>query len=180
MPLARFVLTPKAMFVGLIAILGCGGSTNSLTASEADSPPTEQVSAEEKVSEAEEKASLPPLQVDAVVMKWSWVFIYATKDGPISSSALHVPADRNIKVAIRSEDVAHEFVLKHREVATSILPEERPVVSFHSGSPGRQQISCGVHTGANAESGVSAEVQLGETELVVHEASDYESWLSAK
>lgn len=100
---------------------------------------------------------------------WLWRFYYDT--GHVSVNELHVPANRPVKLIMRSSDVIHSFYVPDFRVKRDVLPNRYSQVWFEAIEPGTSVIYCTEYCGT-AHSNMLAD-------LVVHAPEDFEEWLAS-
>jgi cytochrome c oxidase subunit 2 len=115
--------------------------------------------------------SRPPdetLNVFVVGKQWMWKIQHA--DGQREINELHVPVGRAVKLIMTSEDVIHDFSIPAFRVKADVVPGRYTQIWFEATKPGRYHLFCAEYCGTR-HSGMIGEI-------VVMEASDYQTWLS--
>lgn len=78
------------------------------------------------------KMSTPPqnaYQIDVVAQQWAWNFRYPTG---AQSDDLYVPADRPVKLVMRSEDVIHSLYIPDFRVKKDVVPGRYTMLWFEA------------------------------------------------
>jgi cytochrome c oxidase subunit II len=114
--------------------------------------------------------SRPPrdsMEVYGVAKQWMWKFEH--QEGVREINELHVPADRDVKVTLTSQDVIHSFFVPAFRVKGDVLPGRYTTVWFRATQPGRYHLFCSQYCGT-MHSGMIGEV-------IVMTPADYAKWL---
>lgn len=96
--------------------------------------------------------NLRDIPADAYTIKvtgqmWKWTFEYPeTKK---KSDTLYVPAGRNIKMEIQSNDVNHSFYIPSQRVKEDAIPGKTNRLWFNVEHEGRYDIACAEYCGMN-------------------------------
>ncbi len=104
--------------------------------------------------------NVPPgnaLDIRVTGVKWSWSFDYP-KDG-ISSPDLVVPAGRDVKLTMVSQDDLHSFYIPTARIKRDVIPNRYTVLHFRIEQPGEHQILCTEYCGT-AHSKMLARVKV--------------------
>lgn len=108
--------------------------------------------------------------VTVVAKKWSWTFIYPNG---VVHSELHVPAHRNVKLVMSSDDVIHSLFVPVFRVKQDIVPGRYNYLWFNATKPGTYDLECTEYCGTN-----HSEMR---TKVIVHPLDDpkntMEQWL---
>jgi len=67
---------------------------------------------------------------------------YFTTDDMVLVNDLHVPADEDVTLAIKSDDVLHSFFLPNLRVKQDVVPGMKQYVWFHANRTGQYDIVC--------------------------------------
>jgi cytochrome c oxidase subunit 2 len=113
----------------------------------------------------------PPAQameIYGVGKQWMWKFQHM--DGQREINQLHVPAGRDVKVILTSQDVIHAFFVPAFRVKADVVPGRYSYVWFRATKPGRYHLFCAEYCGT-MHSGMIGEV-------VVMEPAQFEQWLA--
>ena len=117
------------------------------------------------------KERTPPsdsAEVYTVAKQWMWKFEHM--EGQREINELHVPAGRNVKMIMTSQDVIHSFFVPAFRIKQDVLPGRYTVAWFHATKPGTYHLFCAEYCGT-MHSGMVGSV-------VVMEPKDYETWMS--
>ncbi len=115
--------------------------------------------------------SRPPdetLNIYVVGKQWMWKIQHA--DGQREINELHVPVGRAVKLIMTSEDVIHDFFVPAFRVKADVIPGRYTQIWFEPTKPGRYHLFCAEYCGTRHHA------MRGE--VIVMEASDYQTWLS--
>jgi cytochrome c oxidase subunit 2 len=109
-----------------------------------------------------------PLDVEVVGFQFGWKFTYPN-DRQVNG-VLRVPADRPVRLTVKSEDVFHNFGIPSLRVKTDAIPGQTTETWFMAEEPGNHTAQCfelcGVgHSAMNAE-------------VVVMEPAEFQEWYS--
>lgn len=105
-------------------------------------------------------------QINVRGQQWSWLFEYPNG---ATSSELHVPADRPVRLKMSSTDVLHSFAIPAFRIKQDVLPNRYSTVWFEATKMGTYKIYCTEYCGTQ-HSGMLADV-------VVQSQSDFDQWL---
>ncbi|MEA5550593.1 cytochrome c oxidase subunit II [Anabaena cylindrica UHCC 0172] len=122
---------------------------------------------------AEEKAA--PIEIagesvekiDVLAKQWAWVFHYPEKD--ITSTELHLPSDRRIRLALQSEDVLHGFYIPAFRLKQDIIPGKTIDFEFTPIRPGQYHLTDSQYSGT-----YFATMQAN---VIVETPEEYHEWL---
>jgi len=118
-------------------------------------------------------------QIDVVAKQWAWVFRYpqqqlftgeTSTQKNITSTELHLPCDRRVRLTLRSEDVLHGFYIPAFRVKQDIVPNEIINIEFTPIRPGRYRLTDSQYSGT-----YFATMQA---DVVVESPEDYQQWLA--
>ena len=108
------------------------------------------------------------LVVDVTAMQFAFIFHYP--EGNIITGELHIPADRPVSLHMEAKDVIHAFWVPQFRLKQDVIPGQPTLLSFTATRPGTYPIVCAELCGPY-HGGMRSSV-------VVHEAADFDSWLS--
>jgi cytochrome c oxidase subunit 2 len=114
--------------------------------------------------------SPPPETLDVYVVAKQWMFKFQQPGGQREIDELHVPAGRNVKLTMTSEDVIHDLYVPAFRIKADILPGRYTNIWFNATKPGTYHFFCAEYCGTR-HSGMTGQV-------VVMEPADYEAWLA--
>jgi cytochrome c oxidase subunit 2 len=120
---------------------------------------------EEKVSG--ETVGQPLEKIDVVAKQWSWVFHYPEQG--ITSTELHLPSDRRVRLALQSEDVLHGFYIPAFRVKQDIVPGKTIDFEFTPIRPGKYSLTDSQYSGT-----YFATMQAN---VIVESPEEYHAWL---
>ena len=106
------------------------------------------------------------MEIYCVGRQWMWKFEHI--EGQREINELHVPAGRDVRMIMTSQDVIHSFFVPAFRVKTDVLPGRYTSTWFHATVPGRYHLFCAEYCGTQ-HSGMIGEV-------VVLDAADYQRW----
>jgi cytochrome c oxidase subunit 2 len=115
--------------------------------------------------------SRPPdetLNIYVVGKQWMWKIQHT--DGTREINELHVPVGRAVRLIMTSEDVIHDFFIPAFRIKADVIPGRYTQIWFEPTMPGRYHLFCAEYCGTR-HAGMIGQV-------VVMEASDYQTWLS--
>lgn len=99
-----------------------------------------------------------------------FAFIFHYPEGNIITGELHIPADRPVSLHMEAKDVIHAFWVPQFRLKQDVIPGQPTLLSFTATRPGTYPIVCAELCGPY-HGGMRSSV-------VVHEAADFDSWLS--
>jgi cytochrome c oxidase subunit 2 len=82
--------------------------------------------------------------INVEAQKWKWTFSY--DDGQVTD-ALYVPANRPVKLLMRSKDVLHSFFVPDFRIKSDVIPNRYTTVWFEALRPGKYTIYCTEYCG---------------------------------
>jgi cytochrome c oxidase subunit II len=110
----------------------------------------------------------PVENIDVVAKQWAWVFHYPQTD--VSSTELHLPSDRRIRLALKSEDVLHGFYIPAFRLKQDIIPNHNIDFEFTPIRPGKYQLTDSQYSGTYFATMYA--------DVVVESPEDYHQWLA--
>ncbi|ACY14956.1 cytochrome c oxidase, subunit II [Haliangium ochraceum DSM 14365] len=133
------------------------------------------------------------LEVQVVARSWSWEFVHPNG---VKDSVLHVPADRSVRLIMKSEDVIHSFFVPAFRIKQDVLPRRYTQTWFKAPDPTlsrEQELPSTEVNPANAklvreQPGLRVfcteycgrEHSMMKTRVVVHNSGGYENYLAFK
>jgi cytochrome c oxidase subunit II len=109
------------------------------------------------------------MQVFVVAKQWMWKIQHP--DGVREINELHVPAFKDVRLTMISQDVIHSFFMPAFRLKTDVLPGRYTTTWFHATKPGVYHLFCAEYCGT-MHSGMIGQV-------VVMEPAEYEAWLQS-
>ncbi|NET00118.1 MAG: cytochrome c oxidase subunit II [Sphaerospermopsis sp. SIO1G2] len=117
---------------------------------------------------AETEKQPPELeQINVIAKQWAWVFQYPEQG--ITSTELHLPSDRRIRLALKSEDVLHGFYIPAFRVKQDIVPGKNIDFEFTPTRTGEYRLTDSQYSGT-----YFATMQAN---VVVESPAEYQEWL---
>ncbi len=110
----------------------------------------------------------PVEKIDVLAKQWAWVFHYPERD--ITSTELHLPSDRRVRLALRSQDVLHGFYIPAFRLKQDIIPNHAIDFEFTPIRPGKYRLTDSQYSGT-----YFATMQAN---VVVESPEDYQQWLA--
>lgn len=107
------------------------------------------------------------LPIEVVGKQWMWKLQHP--DGTREINTLHVPAGRNIRLNITSQDVIHSFYIPAFRLKRDAVPGTRTSAWFEATEPGEYHLYCAEYCGTD-HSRMRGKV-------VVMAAAEYQAWL---
>lgn len=108
------------------------------------------------------------MEIYVVGKQWMWKLQHSTGQREINE--LHVPAGRNIKLTMTTEDVLHSFYIPAFRTKADTVPGRYTYVWFNATTPGKYHLFCAEYCGLN-HSGMIGTVY-------VMDPKDFDNWLS--
>ncbi len=87
--------------------------------------------------------------------QWRWEFEYPNGE---SDNVLHVPANRNVKLIMSSEDVLHAFFVPEFRVKKDLVPGMYTSVWFRPTVTGEADLFCAEYCGGKSKDNTGAEL----------------------
>jgi cytochrome c oxidase subunit 2 len=106
------------------------------------------------------------MEIYCVGKQWMWKFQHT--EGQREINELHVPAGRDVRMVMTSQDVIHSFYVPAFRIKADVLPGRYTSTWFHATVPGRYHLFCAEYCGTQ-HSGMVGEV-------IVMDPADYERW----
>lgn len=110
----------------------------------------------------------PVEKIDVLAKQWAWVFHYPQKD--ITSTELHLPRDRRVRLALQSEDVLHGFYIPAFRLKQDVIPNHTIDFEFTPTRTGEYRLTDSQYSGT-----YFATMQAN---VVVESPEDYHQWLA--
>lgn len=111
----------------------------------------------------------PPVEkIQVFAKQWSWVFRYPEQD--ITSTELHLPVDRRVRLALESADVLHGFYIPAFRLKQDVIPNHTIDFEFTPIRTGKYRLRDSQYSGT-----YFAAMQ---TDVVVQSPQDYQQWLA--
>ncbi|MCW5315872.1 cytochrome c oxidase subunit II [Nostoc sp. KVJ3] len=125
---------------------------------------------ESAYAEAKDAPALaePVEKIDVLAKQWAWVFHYPERD--VTSTELHLPSDRRIRLALRSQDVLHGFYIPAFRLKQDIIPNHAIDFEFTPIRPGKYSLTDSQYSGT-----YFATMQAN---VIVESPEDYQQWLA--
>ena len=111
----------------------------------------------------------PQETLDIYVIAKQWMWKLQQPDGRREINELHIPAGRNVRLIMASEDVIHDFFVPAFRVKQDVVPGRYTTMWFRATRPGRYHFFCAQYCGTN-------HAAMGGW-VIVMEPADYEAWL---
>lgn len=128
------------------------------------------------------KLAVPPgdaFEVRVTAQKWFWQFEYP---GGVASNNLVVPANRPVKLVMKSEDVLHSMFIPAFRVKKDVIPNRYSVLWFEATEPGIFQFQCTEYCGTNhSMMGTLKNEKTGKFEnfVKVLPQAEFDAWLAS-
>jgi len=126
----------------------------------------------------EVKTEIPAgdVHLEITAKQFEWLIHYPGADGQLGTdddfsldTQLHVPANKNVRITLRSQDVLHSFFLPNVRLKQDVVPGRSIDVWFNATKTGNFELAC-------AElCGLGHYTMRGE--LIVHDPGEYEQWV---
>ena len=123
---------------------------------------------ESALAAPQEDLAEPVEKIDVLAKQWAWVFHYPQQD--ITSTELHLPSDRRVRLALQSEDVLHGFYIPAFRLKQDIIPNKTIDFEFTPIRPGKYRLTDSQYSGT-----YFATMQAN---VVVESPEDYQKWLA--
>ena len=108
-------------------------------------------------------------KIEVLARQWSWEFRYGNGTGNVSSTELHLPNNRRIKLVLHSEDVLHGLYIPAFRVKQDVIPGRDIDFEFTPIREGKYRLRDSQYSGT-----YFAAMQ---TDVVVESPEAYQKWL---
>lgn len=122
---------------------------------------------EAALAESESSTNQKPERIEVVAKQWGWTFHYPERN--ISSSELHLPLNRRVELALRSEDVIHGFYVPEFRFKQDIIPTRDINIFFRPILAGKYRLNDSQFSGAY--------FALMSADVYVEPIAKYNQWL---
>ena len=109
-------------------------------------------------------------QIQVLARQWSWEFHYGNGTSDVSSTELHLPNNRRIKLVLHSEDVLHGLYIPAFRVKQDVIPGRDIDFEFTPIREGKYRLRDSQYSGT-----YFAAMQ---TDVVVESPESYQKWLA--
>jgi cytochrome c oxidase subunit 2 len=106
--------------------------------------------------------------IDVSAKQWAWVFHYPESN--VTSTELHLPSDRRIRLNLHSEDVLHGFYIPAFRLKQDIIPGNDLDFEFTPIRPGAYDLTDSQYSGTY--------FATMRAKVIVESPSKYQQWLS--
>lgn len=106
------------------------------------------------------------LEIRVHGQKWAWEFEYANGK---TSSDLHVPVNKPVKLIMTSKDVIHSFYIPDFRVKQDVVPGRYSILWFQANAVGEDQVFCAEYCGKDHSNML--------TKVVVEDEAAFAKWL---
>jgi cytochrome c oxidase subunit 2 len=119
---------------------------------------------------AEPVASMaePIEDIEVTGKQWAWVFRYPEEN--VTSTELHLPTNKRIRLALKSEDVLHGFYIPAFRLKQDIIPNKTINFEFTPIREGTYQLTDSQFSGTY--------FAVMTADVVVESQEDYQQWLA--
>lgn len=116
------------------------------------------------------KEAKPPKDAEEVfVVGKQWMWKIQHPDGVREINELHVPAFRDVRLTMTTQDVIHSFYIPAFRIKQDVVPGRYTTIWFRATKPGRYHLFCAEYCGTD-HAGMIGQV-------VVMEPAEYQAWL---
>jgi cytochrome c oxidase subunit 2 len=98
-----------------------------------------------RVYKKQVKPVKPDYEIFVFAKRWMWKFHHPS--GVVEVNHLHLPAKKNIRLTMISEDVIHSFFVPGLRVKQDLLPEVMTNINFQANQTGDVPIHCAEYCG---------------------------------
>ncbi|QXE21620.1 cytochrome c oxidase subunit 2 [Richelia sinica FACHB-800] len=107
-------------------------------------------------------------KIDVIAKQWSWVFHYPEKN--VTSTELHLPSDRRVRLALHSEDVLHGFYIPAFRLKQDIVPGHNIDFEFTPIRPGAYSLTDSQYSGTY--------FATMRADVIVESPNEFHQWLN--
>jgi len=115
-----------------------------------------------------EKSDATVENIDVTAKQWAWVFHYPDRN--VTSTELHLPVDRRVHLALRSEDVLHGFYVPAFRLKQDVVPNHTIDFEFTPIRTGKYRLRDSMFSGTY--------FAANQADVVVQSPDDYQQWLA--
>jgi len=115
-----------------------------------------------------EKSAATVENIDVTAKQWAWVFHYPDRN--VTSTELHLPVDRRVHLALRSEDVLHGFYVPAFRLKQDVVPNHTIDFEFTPIRTGKYRLRDSMFSGTY--------FAANQADVVVESPDDYQQWLA--
>ncbi|MCU0547952.1 MAG: cytochrome c oxidase subunit II [Leptolyngbya sp. Prado105] len=106
--------------------------------------------------------------IDVTAKQWAWVFQYPEQK--VTSTELHLPIDRRIRLTMHSDDVIHGFFVPAFRIKQDVIPNKTIEFEFTPIRTGTYRLRDSMYSGTY--------FAANQADIVVESLQDYEKWLA--
>ena len=110
----------------------------------------------------------PVEEIEVLAKQWSWAFHYPGQD--VTTSELHLPVDRRVRLLMTSEDVIHGFYIPAFRLKQDILPKRTIEFEFTPVRAGKYRLNDSQFSGTY--------FAIMQADVLVESPEDYSQWLA--
>ncbi|WP_017655272.1 cytochrome c oxidase subunit II [Fortiea contorta] len=110
----------------------------------------------------------PVEKIDVISKQWAWVFHYPERN--VTTTELHLPSDRRVRLNLQSEDVLHGFYIPAFRLKQDIIPNHHIDFEFTPIRKGKYRLTDSQYSGT-----YFATMQA---DVIVESPVDYQQWLA--
>jgi cytochrome c oxidase subunit 2 len=130
-----------------------------------------QIVASAEAATMDRDETVPTEKIDVFARQWSWEFVYGKGTSiDVSSTELHLPNNRRIKLVLHSEDVLHGLYIPAFRVKQDVIPGRIIDFEFTPIREGKYRLRDSQYSGT-----YFAAMQ---TDVVVESPEAYQKWLA--
>jgi cytochrome c oxidase subunit 2 len=130
-----------------------------------------QIVASAEAATMDRDETVPTEKIDVFARQWSWEFVYGKGTSiDVSSTELHLPNNRRIKLVLHSEDVLHGLYIPAFRVKQDVIPGRIIDFEFTPIREGKYRLRDSQYSGT-----YFAAMQ---TDVVVESPEAYQQWLA--
>jgi cytochrome c oxidase subunit II len=132
--------------------------------------PEKNPETEENVTQGAPESAVvrPPEEIEVHSRQWVWEFRYPQQN--VTSTELHLPVDRRIRLALQSEDVIHGFYIPAFRLKQDIIPDRTIDFEFTPIRMGKYRLEDSQFSGTY--------FAVMQADVVVESPDDYQQWLA--
>ena len=111
---------------------------------------------------------LPPEAIEVYSRQWVWEFRYPEQN--VTSTELHLPVDRRVRLALQTEDVLHGFYIPAFRLKQDIIPNRTIDFEFTPIRIGKYRLEDSQFSGTY--------FAVMQADVLVESPDDYQQWLT--